>query len=105
MVLCMKNATVEPRNVVARLMINNTVWNSLSIALSPSGAKCVSWTVPKDEAGDYNLNIEGVVMSVPVCRTAAEPGPDRDMLIIIFGSIFILIGIVIMIAVYRFKFR
>jgi len=61
--------------------------------------------VPKEEAGKYRVNINGLELAAPACATSVPQGPDRDMLIVIFGLIFIVIGIVVIIAVIRFKFR
>ena len=104
--ICLKNTTADEQSYTARLVVSGIKKYPKTMALSPGASSCTSWVVPKEEAGRYRVNLNDLLeMDAPTCATNAPGGPDRDMLIVIFGSIFILVGIAIIVALFRFKFR
>lgn len=103
--ICLKNTTADEQSYTARLVVSGIKKYPKSMALSPGATSCTGWVVPKEEAGSYRVNINELEMDAPSCAIPAPGGPDRNTLIIIFGSIIILVGIVVIIAVFRSKFR
>jgi uncharacterized repeat protein (TIGR01451 family)/fimbrial isopeptide formation D2 family protein len=103
--ICLKNTTADAQSFTARLVVSGIKKYPKTMALAPGASSCTSWVVPKEEAGSYRVNVNEIEMDAPSCATNAPEGPDRDMLIVIFGSIFIIVGVIIILALFRFKFR
>jgi len=94
--VCLQNTTGESQDLVLKLLSAGVLKEPRKMTLSPHAKSCVSWSVPSGESASYRVNIGGLFeMDAPVCRTAAEPGPDRDTLIIIVGSLIILLAILV----------
>ncbi len=103
--ICLKNTTADEQSYTLRLVVSGIKKYPRTMALTPGATSCTNWVVPKEEAGKYRVNINELELAAPACATSVPQGPDRDMLIVVFGLIFIIIGIVIIVAVIRFKFR
>ena len=94
--VCLQNTTGESQDLVLKLLSAGVLKEPRKITMSPHAESCVSWSVPSGESARYRVNMGGLFeMDAPVCRTAAEPGPDRDTLIIIVGSLIILLAILV----------
>lgn len=103
--ICLKNTTTDEQSYTLRLVVSGIKKYPRNMALTPGATSCTNWVVPKEEAGKYGVNINELELAAPACAISVPQDADRDMLIVIFGLIFIVIGIVVIIAVIRFKFR
>jgi uncharacterized repeat protein (TIGR01451 family)/fimbrial isopeptide formation D2 family protein len=104
-VVCLKNTTAGKQFYTARLVVSGVKKYPKTIALLPGASSCTAWMVPKAEAGSYRVNINELEMVAPACAVPAPSGSDRDALIVIFGSLFILVGVIVIVVIIRLKFK